>query len=211
MGATRTGKGNVMGKLITGPLSMPSYLWRLSGALVLGGLVGFYTSFSSPVGLDVLLAGTALLLPPLVHIVQDQARRRKFLTLLWALAGGLALALLFVLILGPGATALGDILLMLWLAPISAGFTLGSIRTRVRRKWRLAVLCGLLAWVGVGLHNLLGATLSGLFSFHGPFKENGPVFFGLFLILWLFGLLIAVLTGLLGAGIHAWLQRRGRA
>ncbi len=200
-----------MGKFITGSLSAPSYVWRLSAALVLGGLVGFYTSFSSPGWLDVLLAGAALLLPPLVHLLLDQARRRKLLTLLWALAGVLALALLFVLIAGPGDTPEGDVLLMLWLAPISASFAVGSVRTRVRRKWRLAVLCGMVAWVGVGLHNLLGATLTHLFASQGPFGGNGLVFFGLFLILWLFGLLIAVLTGLLGAALHAWLQRRGRS
>jgi hypothetical protein len=200
-----------MGKWITGSLSAPSYFWRLSAALVLGGLVGFYTSFSAPGWLDVLLDGAALLLPPLVHLLFDQVRKLKLLTLLWALAGALALALLFVLIAGPGATPEGDVLLMLWLAPISASFTVGSVRTRVRRKWRLAVLCGMVAWVGVGLHNLLGAALTGVFAPHGPFGRNGLVFFGLFLTLWLFGLLIAVLTGLLGAAVHAWLQRRGRS
>jgi hypothetical protein len=195
-----------MEKLLTRPLSTQSIFWRLAAALLIGGLVGFYTSFSSPGALDVLLSAVALLLPALLHVALDQHLRRSVVGLAWAIGGVLALSIVFFLLAGPGKMPAGAIFVMLWLAPVSASFTVGSLRQRVQRKWRLSVLCGLLAWLGVGIHNLLLAVITG----HFLADPIGALLLGLAVVLFLFGFLASVFTSLLGANLYAWLRRRDR-
>lgn len=197
----------VIEKLFTKPLSGPSLFWRLAVALLIGGLVGYYTSFSSPGMLDVILSDAALLVPMLLHVALDQHIRRSVVALAWAIGGALLLMGVFFLIAGPGKAPGAAVFIMLWLAPVSASFTVGSVvRQRVRRKWRLSVLCGMLAWLGVGIHNLLFAVIAGNFLA----DPIGELELGLAVVLFLFGFLVAVFTSLLGANLYAWLRRRDR-
>ena len=202
----KKGMEDGMEKFITRPLSSASILWRLAAALCIGGLVGFYTSVSSPGTLDVVLSAAALLLPALLHVALDKHIRSSVAGLVWSIGGALLLGGLFFLIAGPGKAPGGAVFVMCWLAPISASFTVGNQRQRVRRKWRLSVLCGMLAWLGVGIHNLLLAALIGGFLA----DPIGRLVLALLIVLFLFGILASVLTGQLGAGLHAWLRRRDR-
>ena len=194
-------------KLLTKPISGLSLYWRLAAALLIGGLVGFYTSFASPGTLDVIVSGAALLVPALLHVALNPHMRRSVAALAWAIGGALLLCGLFFLLAGPGNMPGGAVCVMLWLAPISASFAVGSSqRQRVRRKWRLSVLCGMLAWLGVGIHNLLFAIIIG----NVLADPIGELLLGLAVVLFLFGFLVSVFTSLLGANLYAWLRRRDR-
>ena len=202
-----------MDKVITGSLVEPSMLWRLGLALLLGGLVGYYTNYFAPGELDIALSGAVLVAPPLFSILFDRRLR-------WRRAGIVSMVALLliegIILILPWSVPSSPLLVALTLlAPLSASFTIESRGMRVGRKWRLAVISGMLAWVGVGIHGLLIPALLGIFSTQGLAQEFGPdvglLFFALLTIFYLFGLFIAVFTGLLGARLHVRLQRQPRS
>ncbi|HEU4784658.1 MAG TPA: hypothetical protein VFS83_15050 [Ktedonobacterales bacterium] len=168
---------------------------RLALALLIGALAGPWFNLTHPTALDVALNALVIAVPPL-----------------------LAVALVVVVL------PLGDVLLnaiqgfpkfdttfMIGLAvvlcPLIAAFAVGTRGARLGGTVGLALGCGVLAWVGVGLHNLLVPLLLGQFSSSGPSSGFGDLVFAVLLILYALGFILALLLGFLGALLRLWLAR----
>jgi hypothetical protein len=188
-------------KTASPPLTAQAAFARLGLALLFGALIGVYTSFASPGWIDALISGVALLLPPFLGIWRSRALQQKRLASL-ALIGALA-ALLIVLTLISNSV----VVVMMVLAPLTASFTVGSIGGHVGRRWWLAVGCGMAAWIGVGIHNLLIPIFTGFFSPLGPLTGFGDLVLIVVSTLYLFGLLTSALSGFVGGLVRAWLER----
>jgi hypothetical protein len=129
---------------------------------------------------------------------------------------GLAVALLVVIL------PLGDVLLnaiqrfprfdttfvigmAVVLCPLIAAFAVGTRGARLGGTVGLALGCGVLAWVGMGLHNLFVPLLLGQFSSSGPSSDFGDLVFAVLLVFYALGFVLALLLGLLGALLRLWL------
>lgn len=136
--------------------------WRVVAALVIGGLVGAYSASGYAGTLDVVISATAVALPVFVRIALDRLLVRKVAAVLQVglpilIVGGLATAeVAYPRIWQAYASWAGLISLsaVALLAPVSAGFalTVGSQRDAARR---MAIAFGTLAWLGVGVHNIV--------------------------------------------------------
>jgi hypothetical protein len=93
------------------------------------------------------------------------------------------------------------------LCPLIAAFTVGTRGARLGGTVGLALGCGALAWVGVGLHNLLVPLLLGQYSSTGPSSDFGDLVFAVLLVFYAIGFALALLLGLLGAALRLWLAR----
>lgn len=187
---------------------------RLALALLIGALAGPWFDLTHPTALDVALNALVIAVPPLLAVALMKTARRVD-----ALARvGLAVALVVVVL------PLGDVLLnaiqgfpkfdttfMIGLAvvlsPLIAAFAMGTRGARLGGTVGLALGCGALAWVGVGLHNLLVPLLLGQFSSSGPSSDFGDLVFVVLLIFYALGFALALLLGFLGALLRLWLAR----
>lgn len=188
---------------------------RLALALLIGSLAGPWFNFTHPTALDVALNALVIAVPPLLAVaLMKTARRDGALVRV-----GLAVALVVVVL------PLGDVLLnaiqgfpkfdttfMIGLAvvlcPLIAAFSVGTRGVRLGGTVGLALSCGVLAWVGMGLHNLLVPLLLGQFSSSGPSSGFGDLVFAVLLILYALGFVLALLLGFLGALLRLWLARQ---
>ena len=191
---------------------------RLALALLIGALAGPWFNLTHPTALDVALNALVIAVPPLLAVAlmkttekttgRDGALPRV----------GLAVALVVVVL------PMGDVLLnaiqgfpkfdttfMIGLAvvlcPLIAAFAVGTRGARFGGTVGLALGCGVLAWVGVGLHNLLVPLLLGQFSSSGPSSDFGDLVFVVLLIFYALGFVLALLLGFLGALLRLWLAR----
>lgn len=187
---------------------------RLALALLIGALAGPWFNFTHPTALDVALNALVIAVPPLLAVaLMKSARRSEAL-----MRVGLAVTLVVVVL------PLGDVLLnaiqgfpkfdttfMIGLAvvlcPLIAAFSVGTRGARLGGTVRLALGCGALAWVGMGLHNLLVPLLLGQFSSSGPSSDFGDLVFVVLLIFYTLGFALALLLGFLGALLRLWLAR----
>lgn len=186
---------------------------RLALALLIGAAAGPWFNLTHPTALDALLNALAIALPPLLAIITMKARPNGALLLV-----GLAVALLVIIL------PLGDILLnaiqgrpqldtlfivgmAVVLCPLIAAFAVGARGARLGGTVGLALGCGALAWVGMGLHNLLVPLLLGAYSRSGPSGDFGDLVFATLLIFYLVGFALALLLGVLGAALRLWLAR----
>jgi hypothetical protein len=187
---------------------------RLALALLIGALAGPWFNLTHPTTLDVALNALVIAVPPLLAVgLMKTARRDGALRRV-----GLAVALVVVVL------PLGDVLLnaiqgfpkfdttfMIGLAvvlcPLIAAFAVGTRGARLSGTVGLALGCGVLAWVGVGLHNLLVPLLLGQFSSSGPSSDFGDLVFAVLLILYALGFVLVLLLGFLGALLRLWLAR----
>jgi len=187
---------------------------RLALALLIGALAGPWFNLTHPTALDVALNALVIAVPPLLAVALMKTARRSGALL----RVGLAVALVVVVL------PLGDVLLnaiqgfpkfdttfMIGLAvvlcPLIAAFTVGTRGASLGGTARLALGCGALAWVGVGLHNLLVPLLLGQYSSSGPSSDFGDLVFAVLLILYALGFVLALLLGFLGALLRLWLAR----
>lgn len=186
---------------------------RLALALVIGAAAGPWFNLTHPTALDALLNALAIALPPLLAVLMAKARPNGAL-----LRVGLAVALLVIIL------PLGDVLLnaiqgrpqldtlfvvgmAVILCPLIAAFAVGTRGARLGGTVGLALGCGALAWIGVGLHNLLIPLLLGAYSRSGPSGEFGDLVFATLLIFYLVGFALALLLGAVGAALRLWLAR----
>ena len=186
---------------------------RLALALVIGAAAGPWFNLTHPTALDALLNALAIAAPPLLAVLMMKARPRGALFRV-----GLAVALLVVIL------PLGDILLnsvqgrpqldtlfvvgmAVILCPLVAAFAVGTRGARLGGTVGLALGCGALAWVGMGLHNLLVPLLLGAYSRTGPSGDFGDLVFATLLIFYLVGFALALLLGVLGAALRLRLAR----
>lgn len=187
---------------------------RLALALLIGALAGPWFNLTHPTALDVALNALVIAVPPLLAVgLSSSARRGGAL-----LRVGLAVALVVVVL------PLGDVLLnaiqgfpkfdttfMIGLAvvlcPLIAAFAVGTRGATLGGTVGLALGCGALAWVGMGLHNLVVPLLLGQFSPSGPSSDFGDLVFVVLLILYALGFALALLLGVLGALLRLWLAR----
>ena len=186
---------------------------RLALALVIGAAAGPWFNLTHPTALDALLNALAIALPPLLATIMMKARPGGAL-----LRVGLAVALLVIIL------PLGDILLnsvqgrpqldtlfvvgmAVVLCPLIAAFAVGTRGARLGGTVGLALGCGALAWVGMGLHNLLVPLLLGAYSRSGPSGDFGDLVFATLLIFYLVGFALALLLGVVGAALRLWLAR----
>ena len=186
---------------------------RLALALVIGAAAGPWFNLTHPTALDALLNALAIALPPLLATIMMKARPGGAL-----LRVGLAVALLVIIL------PLGDILLnsvqgrpqldtlfvvgmAVILCPLVAAFAVGTRGARLGGTVGLALGCGALAWVGMGLHNLLVPLLLGAYSRSGPSGDFGDLVFATLLIFYLVGFALALLLGVVGAALRLWLAR----
>jgi hypothetical protein len=209
--------------------------WPLVVALLMGGAVGPYTYLSSPQPLDVVLTIAALALPMLFSVALDPAIASRPAAL--AKVGVPILIIAAVLLanaMNPAiwqsyasTAVLFSLLPAMVLAPLCAGFVSGAgvdpaapfaHAARKSLAWR----CGALAWLGVGIHNLVipyVIPLIGLVAFLVTRTPATPVHGGLFgvfilaslvitlFILFVIGFGLAIPTGLGGEALHARLRR----
>jgi hypothetical protein len=212
--------------------------WPLVVALLMGAAVGPYTDFSSPQALDAALTIAALALPMLLSVALDHAIPSRPAALAKVGAPILIIAaLLLANAMNPAiwqsyASSAGwfSLLPAMVLAPLCAGFFSGAgtnplapaapfaYAARKSLAWR----CGALAWLGVGIHDLVilyVIPFIGLIVFlvTGTPASQGrgglfSVFFlatlliGLF-VLFVTGFGLAIPTGLGGEALHARLRR----
>lgn len=187
---------------------------RLALALLIGALAGPWFNLTHPTALDVALNALVIAVPPLLAVALTKTAWRG-----GALPRvGLAVALVVVVL------PMGDVLLnaiqgfpkfdttfMIGLAvvlcPLIAAFAVGTRGARFGGTVGLALGCGVLAWVGVGLHNLLVPLLLGQFSSSGPSSDFGDLVFVVLLIFYALGFVLALLLGFLGALLRLWLAR----
>jgi hypothetical protein len=187
---------------------------RLALALLIGALAGPWFNLTHPTALDVALNALVIAVPPLLAVALTKTAGRG-----GALPRvGLAVALVVVVL------PMGDVLLnaiqgfpkfdttfMIGLAvvlcPLIAAFAVGTRGARFGGTVGLAWGCGVLAWVGVGLHNLLVPLLLGQFSSSGPSSDFGDLVFVVLLIFYALGFVLALLLGFLGALLRLWLAR----
>ena len=186
---------------------------RLALALLIGAAAGPWFNLTHPTALDALLNALAIALPPLLATIMMKARPHGAL-----LRVGLAVALLVIIL------PLGDILLnaiqgrsqldtlfvvgmAVILCPLVAAFAVGTRGARLGGTVGLALGCGALAWVGMGLHNLLVPLLLGAYSRSGPSGDFGDRVFATLLIFYLVGFALALLLGVVGAALRLWLAR----
>ena len=195
-------------------MARSSTFTRLALALLIGALAGPWFNLTHPTALDVALNALVIAMPPLLAVaLMKTARRGGALPRV-----GLAVALVVVIL------PLGDVLLnaiqgfpkfdttfMIGLAvvlcPLIAAFAVGTRGARLDGTVGLALGCGVLAWVGVGLHNLLVPLLLGQFSSSGPSSDFGDLVFVVLLIFYALGFALALLLGFLGALLRLWLAR----
>ena len=187
---------------------------RLALALLIGALAGPWFDLTHPTALDVALNALVIAVPPLLAVaLMKTARRGEALPRV-----GLAVALVVVIL------PLGDVLfnaiqgfpkfdttfmigLAVVLCPLIAAFAVGTRGARLGGTVGLALGCGVLAWVGMGLHNLLVPLLLGQFSSSGPSSDFGDLVFVVLLIFYAIGFVLALLLGFLGALLRLWLAR----
>jgi hypothetical protein len=191
-----------------------STLARLALALLIGAVTGPWFNLTHPSALDVALNALAIAAPPLLAVwLMKSAQPGVAL-----LRVGLAVALVVVIL------PLGDVLvnaiqshprldttfvvgMAIVLCPLIAAFTVGTRGARLGGTVGLALGCGALAWVGVGLHNLLVPLLLGQYSSTGPSSDFGDLVFAVLLVFYAIGFALALLLGLLGAALRLWLAR----
>jgi hypothetical protein len=188
-----------------------TFTW-LALALLIGALAGPWFNLTHPTALDVALNALVIAIPPLLAVALMKTARRSGALLRVGLAVALAVIVL----------PLGDVLLnaiqgfpkfdttfMIGLAvvlcPLIAAFAMGTRGTSLGGTVGLALGCGVLAWVGMGLHNLLVPLLLGQFSSSGPSSDFGDLVFAVLLILYAVGFVLALLLGFLGALLRLWL------
>lgn len=191
---------------------------RLALALLIGALAGPWFNLTHPTALDVALNALVIAVPPLLAVTLTKTAEKTTGRDGALLRVGLAVALVVVIL------PLGDVLLnaiqgfpkfdttfMIGLAvvlcPLIAAFAVGTRGASLGGTVGLALGCGVLAWVGVGLHNLLVPLLLGQFSPSGPSSDFGDLVFAVLLILYALGFVLALLLGFLGALLRLWLAR----
>ena len=191
---------------------------RLALALLIGALAGPWFNLTHPTALDVALNALVIAVPPLLAVALMKTAEKTTGRDGALLRVGLAVALVVVVL------PLGDVLLnaiqgfpkfdttfMIGLAvvlcPLIAAFAVGTRGARFGGTVGLALGCGVLAWVGVGLHNLLVPLLLGQFSPSGPSSDFGDLVFVVLLILYALGFVLALLLSFLGALLRLWLAR----
>jgi len=191
---------------------------RLALALLIGALAGPWFNLTHPTALDVALNALVIAVPPLLAVALMKTAEKTTGRDGALLRVGLAVALVVVVL------PLGDVLLnaiqgfpkfdttfMIGLAvvlcPLIAAFAVGTRGASLGGTVGLALGCGALAWVGVGLHNLLVPLLLGQFSPSGPSSDFGDLVFVVLLILYALGFVLALLLSFLGALLRLWLAR----
>ena len=191
---------------------------RLALALLIGALAGPWFNLTHPTALDVALNALVIAVPPLLAVALTKTAEKTTGRDGALLRVGLAVALVVVVL------PLGDVLLnaiqgfpkfdttfMIGLAvvlcPLIAAFAVGTRGASLGGTVGLALGCGALAWVGVGLHNLLVPLLLGQFSSSGPSSDFGDLVFVVLLVLYALDFVLALLLGFLGAALRLWLAR----
>ncbi|WIG59950.1 MAG: hypothetical protein OJF49_002698 [Ktedonobacterales bacterium] len=190
-----------------------SVFWRLALSLALGALVGVYIGMPL---VDSAISLAVFILPPVLSVALDGAIVRKRAAVLWVVG---------VLVGGCVLLSVGDLLLnvlqgyqkfdsdlfiytAILAIPGSAVFALGSRGTRFGGTIGLGLGCGALAWLGVGLHNLLIPYLLGYYSDRGPAGGMGSLVFVVLVMLYvLLGFGLALLLAALGVALRVWVAR----
>ena len=188
---------------------------RLFEALILGALIGGYTNLSVTRGIDALLVGLALMFPPFFGVARDQFSGRKGAALAgvvgFALLVGVALTFVaFLLSAGAGPRALDKGVYVtgaMLLVPVTAAFTVGSVGDHVGATARLAAGCGMLAWLGAGIHDLVLPFVAGQVTRSDVTGNFGRIVFAIQLVVFVLGFAWAVIGGMLGAAARTWLVR----
>lgn len=205
--------------------------WRIGAALLMGGLVGPYISFSKPATPDVLISAAAVALPVLLSVALDRTLTRKVSALLWVgvpvlIVAGLAIAE----VVSPGiwqayASDAGyfSLIALALLAPFAAAFALRA-GSRGLASPAAAIGYGALAWLGVGVHNIvipyyppLAQAFGGIVQAHSQAQRDDSAFgvavVALVILLigsvYLMGLGLAVLGGWGGGALRARMGRAG--
>jgi hypothetical protein len=187
---------------------------RLALALLIGAAAGPWFNLTHPTPLDALLNALVIAVPPLLAVLLMKAPQRGGALL----RVGLAVALLVVILpLGdlafnaiqgfPGFDTSFVVGMAVVLCPLIAAFAVGTRGVRLGGTVVMALGCGVLAWVGMGLHNLLIPLLLGQYSPSGPSSDFGDLVFVVLLILYVLGFGLALLLGILGALSRLWLAR----
>lgn len=191
-----------------------STLTRLALALLIGALAGPWFNLTHPTMLDAVLNALAIAIPPLLAVLLTKPAQRSGALL----RVGLAVAFLVVIL------PLGDVLynaiqghprfdttflvgMAVVLSPLVAAFAVGTRGARLGGTVGLALGCGALAWIGMGVHNLLVPLLLGQYSRSGPSSDFGDLVFATLLVLYVVGFALALALGVVGATLRLWLAR----
>lgn len=187
---------------------------RLALALLIGALAGPWFNLTHPTMLDAVLNALAIAIPPLLAVLLTKPAQRSGALL----RVGLAVAFLVVIL------PLGDVLyntiqghprfdtnflvgMAVVLSPLVAAFAVGTRGARLGGTVGLALGCGALAWIGMGVHNLLVPLLLGQYTRSGPSSDFGDLVFATLLVLYVVGFALALALGVVGATLRLWLAR----
>ena len=191
-----------------------STLTRLALALLIGAIAGPWFNLTHPTILDAVLNALAIAIPLLLAVLLMKSANRSGALL----RVGLAVALLVVIL------PLGDVLfnaiqgfpkfdttflvgMAVVLSPLVAAFAVGTRGARLGGTVGLALGCGVVAWIGMGVHNLLVPLLLGQYSRSGPSSDFGDLIFATLLVLYVLGFALALVLGIVGAALRLWLAR----
>jgi hypothetical protein len=203
--------------------------WRLGIALFMGSLVGQYGGFITASLLEVVISCIALALPLVLSVALDHTLTPKSAALIWVTAPVLVLSSL--LIAGTAFPAVwqgysGDAAFLslgalILLAPLAAAFAVGVHGGQLAKTGTLAVACAAVAWLGIGIHNVVIPYLFPLLSIyyasviqHATMRAGfgGGILLGTIIILYisliyLAGFGLATIEGLLGGALRSRLAR----
>ncbi|HEV8193558.1 MAG TPA: hypothetical protein VGP82_19015 [Ktedonobacterales bacterium] len=193
-------------------------LVRLVLSLLLGLLVGSYTdiTLSTATPIDAAISAAVLAVPPLLAVQLDpELRRSGKAQVLVAVGFGLVLVVFPILDVlfnagqgFPGLDLTTIIAVDLLIAPLVAAFSLGTRGKRLGSTAGLAIGCGVLAWVGVGLHHILLPYPTGLCRSLNGATEFADLACIVRDIVWVVGVGVAVVSSLIGATLRIALTRR---
>lgn len=203
--------------------------WRLGIALFMGSLVGQYGGFVTASLPDVVISWIALALPVVLSVALDRTLVHKGAALIWVtppvlVLGGLLIAGTAFPAVWQGYSgdaaflSLGALIL---LAPLAAAFAVGVRGGQLAKTGTLAVACAAVAWLGIGIHNVVLPYLLPLLSIyyaaviqHATMRagSGGGILLGTIIILYisliyLAGFGLATIAGLLGGALRTRLAR----
>ena len=212
--------------------------WGLVGALLIGCLIGPYTSFT-PALLDVILAAIPLVVSVTLSVLVSRPPGRRMTGLIVVLT--CEIILVGLAIAGAAFPAIWQgysndaqyisLFAEILLTPFAVVFALGALGTSERTgtipaEW--AIKCAVMSWLGVGIHNVVIPYLVPIvwaaFSvlvLHAQIHSGGfgnalwPIVLAVVVIfisgLYAAGFGVAIIGGLFGAALRTRLMRGSRS
>lgn len=182
----------------------------LASAFVIGALVGLYGGWSLT-WLSALITGSVLLYALVANIRTETEQRHRTRAVVYIVGAGAAFAVFGIAGIETGIPPAGIASFSSWLlvalvvlTPLVAAFSVSGTRPGNPTNQELGAGCGLLAWLGIALHQALPAAI-----FYGGLTDamDREGVSCLLSVAFLAGLPVSAILGMLGGALHARLVR----